>query len=90
MSAPFQILRLFIDNPRPRVVIESIQHRGREVEACAIQEIGAAPDGVRLRITAHDAEGNLRRISLRADARTTNGYQHIGWNQVHRNLTLLV
>ena len=140
VPAPSQILRLFIDNHLPRVVIESIQHRGREVEACAIQEMGAAPDGIRLRITAHDAEGNLRRISLRAtygdnqstqlfaesyepsmgnwqgfenrwipasggwrppmscaysfvlraDARTTNGYQHIGWNQVHRNLTLLV
>jgi hypothetical protein len=66
VSAPNQIVSLFIDNHLPQAVIESVQHGGSEISACAIQNLGAAPDGIRFRITAHDPEGNLLAVSLRA------------------------
>jgi hypothetical protein len=66
VSAPNQVLSLFIDNHLPQAVIDSVQHGGTEVSACAIQNLGPAPDGIRFRITAHDPEGNLRSVSLRA------------------------
>jgi hypothetical protein len=59
-----QILKLYIDNHIPLAVIESIQYKGAEVSACAIQKLGAAPDGVRFRITASDGEGNLLGVTL--------------------------
>ncbi|WP_026953393.1 hypothetical protein [Algoriphagus mannitolivorans] len=135
-----QTLGLFIDNSLPAVNIDSIKHGRTEVSACAIETIGAAPDGLNFRISANDPEGNLLGINfyatygagqsvgifsegytpakgnwggytnhlvpasgnwrppqscaysfvLTASARTTNGYNYIGHNSIHRNLTLLL
>ena len=135
-----QVLKLYIDNHVPDVVIQSVKHGSSEVSACAIETIGAAPDGLNFRITANDPEGNLRGVSfyatygdglstsiysenytpakgnwsgfvnklipesgnwrppqscaysfvLAASARTTNGYSWVGYNNTHRNLTLLL
>ncbi len=57
---------IYIDNNIPDVIIESIKHGSSEVSACAIENIGAAPDGLKFRITAHDPEGNLRAVNFRA------------------------
>lgn len=65
VSTPSQVLRLFVDNHLPRAVIESIRRGRSEVSACAIQQLGPDPDGIRFQITAHDPEGNLRAVSLR-------------------------
>lgn len=135
-----QTIKLYIDNHVPATNIESIRHGSNEVSACAIENIGPAPDGLNFRITANDPEGNLRGVSfyatygegqsvgvfsesyspsmnnwegfinrsvpttgnwrppqscaysfiLVATARTTNGYNWIGRNQTHRNLTLIL
>jgi len=61
-----QILQLFIDNHVPATIIESIRHGSNEVSACAIETIGAAPDGLNFRITADDPEGNLLGVSFYA------------------------
>ncbi|WP_373399551.1 hypothetical protein V8V91_07560 [Algoriphagus halophilus] len=61
-----QELRLYIDNHVPATNIESIKHGSSEVSACAIESIGAAPDGLNFRITANDPEGNLRGVSFYA------------------------
>ncbi len=139
-EAAVQELKLYIDNHVPSTIIESVKHGRSEVSACAIETIGAAPDGLNFRITANDPEGNLRAVSfyatygaglstsiysenyasamgnwagftnklipassnwrppqscaysfvLVASARTTNGYNWIGQNSTHRNLTLLL
>ena len=138
--AAIQELRLYIDNHVPATIIESVKHGSNEVSACAIETIGAAPDGLNFRITANDPEGNLRGVNfyatygaglsasiysenytpakgnwagfvnklipelgnwrpsqscaysfvLSASARTTNGYSWVGYNNTHRNLTLLI
>lgn len=135
-----QVVKMFIDNHVPSAIIESVRHGGNEVSACAIETIGAAPDGVNFRITANDPEGNLRSVNfystygdglsssvysagytpamgnwtgfvnklipasgnwrppqscaysfvLSVSARTTNGYSWVGYNNTHRNLTLLL
>ncbi|MDG1276027.1 MAG: hypothetical protein P8O16_02020 [Algoriphagus sp.] len=135
-----QTIRLLIDNHLPSTIIESIRHGSNEVSACAIENIGAAPDGLNFRLTANDPEGNLRAVSFYATygdnqsatifnetytpsmgnwqgfvnrsipptgnwrppqscaysfvlvawARTTNGYNWVGKNPTHRNLTLLL
>lgn len=135
-----QLFRMYIDNHVPSAIIESVKHGSSEVSACAIETIGAAPDGLNFRITANDPEGNLRGVSfyatygaglstsiysegytpakgnwagfsnklipasgnwrppqscaysfvLSVSARTTNGYSWIGYNNTHRNLTLLL
>ncbi|WP_339753264.1 hypothetical protein [Algoriphagus aquimarinus] len=64
--AAIQELRLFIDNHVPSTIIESVKHGSNEVSACAIETIGAAPDGLNFRITANDPEGNLRGVSFYA------------------------
>ncbi|TXE02686.1 hypothetical protein [Algoriphagus aquimarinus] len=64
--AAIQELRLFIDNHVPSTIIESVKHGSIEVSACAIETIGAAPDGLNFRITANDPEGNLRGVSFYA------------------------
>lgn len=64
--AAVQELRLFIDNHLPSTRIESVKHGSNEVSACAIETIGAAPDGVSFRITANDPEGNLRSVNFYA------------------------
>ena len=61
-----QVLRLYIDNHVPAAIIESVKHGRSEVSACAIETIGAAPDGLNFRITANDPEGNLRAVSFYA------------------------
>lgn len=61
-----QVVEMFIDNTLPVVSIDSIKHGATEVTACAIETIGAAPDGIAFEITAHDPEGNLRRFSFGA------------------------
>ena len=61
-----QTLKLFIDNHMPATIIESIKHGANEVSACAIETIGAAPDGLNFRITANDADGNLLGVSFYA------------------------
>ncbi|PZX51979.1 hypothetical protein [Algoriphagus chordae] len=61
-----QVLRLYIDNHVPSTVIESVKHGRSEVSACAIETIGAAPDGLNFQITANDPEGNLRSVSFYA------------------------
>lgn len=68
-----QPLELFIDNTLPVVKIDSITHGGAEVTACAIEHIGAAPDGVGFRITAHDPEGNLLAWSFAASYGESQG-----------------
>ncbi|REG81358.1 hypothetical protein [Algoriphagus antarcticus] len=138
--AAVQELKLYIDNHVPSTIIESVKHGSSEVSACAIETIGAAPDGLNFRITANDPEGNLRSVSfyatygaglsasiysegytpakgnwagfvnklipasgnwrppqscaysfvLSVSARTTNGYSWVGYNNTHRNLTLLL
>ena len=64
--AATQELRMYIDNQVPSAIIESVRHGSNEVSACAIETIGAAPDGVNFRITADDPEGNLRAVSFKA------------------------
>jgi len=59
-------LDIYIDNHLPAAVIEKVLHNGAEVDACAIENIGPEPDGLRFRLTAHDPEGNLRGVSFRA------------------------
>jgi hypothetical protein len=61
-----QTIKLFIDNHVPATIIESIRHGSSEVSACAIETIGAAPDGLNFRITADDPEGNLRGVNFYA------------------------
>ena len=61
-----QAIGLFIDNHVPSVNIDSIKHGANEVSACAIETIGAAPDGLKFKITANDADGNLRGVSFYA------------------------
>jgi len=61
-----QTLQLFIDNHVPATIIESIRHGSTEVSACAIENIGVAPDGLNFRISANDPEGNLRGVSFYA------------------------
>lgn len=61
-----QVIKLFIDNHVPATIIDSIRHGSNEVSACAIETIGAAPDGLNFRITANDPEGNLRGVSFYA------------------------
>ncbi len=58
--------KIFIDNHVPATIIESVKHGSSEVSACAIETIGAAPDGLNFRITANDPEGNLRGVSFYA------------------------
>ncbi|EAZ80781.1 hypothetical protein [Algoriphagus machipongonensis] len=58
--------KVYIDNHVPATNIESIKHGRSEVSACAIENIGAAPDGLNFRITANDPEGNLRGVSFYA------------------------
>ncbi|WP_425639626.1 hypothetical protein ACPUEN_08310 [Algoriphagus yeomjeoni] len=62
----FQELKLYIDNHVPATIIESVKHGRSEVSACAIESIGAAPDGLNFRVTANDPEGNLRSVSFHA------------------------
>ncbi|MDN3203194.1 hypothetical protein [Algoriphagus sediminis] len=57
---------IYIDNHVPDVNIESIRHGNNEVSACAIENIGPSPDGIKFKITANDSEGNLRSVSFRA------------------------
>ncbi|UZD22774.1 hypothetical protein PBT90_04995 [Algoriphagus halophytocola] len=61
-----QEVKLYIDNHVPATIIESIRHGSSEVSACAIEKIGANPDGLNFRITANDPEGNLREVSFYA------------------------
>lgn len=61
-----QTIGLFIDNHVPAINIDSIKHGANEVSACAIETIGAAPDGLNFKITAHDPEGNLLAASFYA------------------------
>ncbi|MEN2280982.1 hypothetical protein AAGF08_02515 [Algoriphagus sp. SE2] len=61
-----QELKIYIDNHVPATNIESVKHGSSEVSACAIETIGAAPDGLNFRITANDPEGNLRGVSFYA------------------------
>jgi hypothetical protein len=61
-----QTLGLFIDNHVPAVNIDSIKHGSSEVSACAIESIGAAPDGLKFKITANDPEGNLLAVNFYA------------------------
>ncbi|SFT37756.1 hypothetical protein SAMN04489724_0487 [Algoriphagus locisalis] len=61
-----QVLKLYIDNHLPAAIIESVKHGRSEVSACAIETIGAAPDGLNFRITANDPEGNLRAVNFYA------------------------
>ena len=61
-----QELKIYIDNHLPATNIESVKHGANEVSACAIETIGAAPDGLTFRITANDPEGNLRGVSFYA------------------------
>lgn len=61
-----QTIGLFIDNHVPAVNIDSIKHGSSEVSACAIEMIGAAPDGLKFKITGHDLEGNLRAVNFYA------------------------
>ncbi|MEP0712946.1 MAG: hypothetical protein ABJC55_13595 [Algoriphagus sp.] len=61
-----QVITLFIDNHVPSAIIESVKHGRSEVSACAIETIGAAPDGLNFRITANDTEGNLRDVNFYA------------------------
>lgn len=60
-------LTLFIDNHLPSAIIENVLHNNAEIGACAIENIGPAPDGLRFRITAHDPEGNLLNVHFRAN-----------------------
>jgi len=61
-----QLVRLYIDNHVPATIINSVKHGSEEVSACAIETIGAAPDGVNFRVTANDPEGNLRGVNFYA------------------------
>ena len=61
-----QVLKLYIDNHVPDVVIQSVKHGSSEVSACAIETIGAVPDGLNFRVTANDPDGNLRGVSFYA------------------------
>lgn len=61
-----QVIQLYIDNHLPSVIIESVRHGSSEVSACAIETVGAAPDGINFKLTAHDPEGNLREVSFYA------------------------
>ncbi len=61
-----QVVKMYIDNHVPSAIIESVKHGSSEVSACAIETIGAAPDGVNFRITANDPEGNLRSVNFYA------------------------
>jgi hypothetical protein len=61
-----QTLGLYIDNHLPAINIDSIKHGASEVSACAIETIGAAPDGLKFKVTGHDPEGNLRQVSFAA------------------------
>ncbi|OOG77904.1 hypothetical protein [Algoriphagus sp. A40] len=61
-----QTIGLFIDNHLPAVNIDSIKHGANEVSACAIETIGAAPDGLKFNITGHDPEGNLLQVGFTA------------------------
>ena len=61
-----QTLKLFIDNHVPATIIESIKHGTNEVSACAIETIGAAPDGLNFHITADDSDGNLLGVNFYA------------------------
>ncbi|WP_339868119.1 hypothetical protein [uncultured Algoriphagus sp.] len=61
-----QVVRMYIDNHVPTAIIESVKHGRSEVSACAIETIGAAPDGLNFRITANDPEGNLRGVTFYA------------------------
>ena len=65
-NADREDLDIYIDNHLPAAVIEKVLHNGSEIDACAIEEIGPDPDGLRFRITAHDPEGNLRGVHFRA------------------------
>ncbi len=61
-----QTIGLYIDNHVPGVNIDSIKHGTSEVSACAIETIGASPDGLKFKITANDPEGNLLGVSFYA------------------------
>ena len=67
VTATPQVVGLYIDNMLPVVKIESIKHGTTEVTACAIETIGAAPDGINFKITANDPEGNLLRYKFYAN-----------------------
>jgi hypothetical protein len=61
-----QTFSLYIDNHLPSINIDSLKHGANEVSACAIEMIGAAPDGLKFKITGHDPEGNLRLVTFGA------------------------
>jgi hypothetical protein len=67
VASPNQILRLFIDNSVPEVTINSIKHKGNNVDACAIVNLEDAKDGVVIDYGASDPEGNLRAYGLWAE-----------------------
>ncbi len=66
--ADSQVLDLYIDNHLPEADIEKIKHGANEVSTCAIEQLGAAPDGFTFEIKASDVEGNLLAVSFVAQA----------------------
>ncbi|MFV0604674.1 MAG: hypothetical protein ACK5NK_02420 [Niabella sp.] len=72
--ADTQDVTLFIDNRLPTVSINKIKHGSNEVSTCAIEQLGAAPDGLNFDITASDPEGNLLSVSLVAQAGSGHSY----------------
>lgn len=64
VPSPAQTLTLNIDNTVPNVKINSIKHKGTEVDACAIVQMDDAADGVSVNFDASDPEGNLLSYSV--------------------------
>jgi hypothetical protein len=61
-----QTVSLMVDNNQAQVQIINILHNGNPVPACAIETMTSNTDGLRFRITAHDAEEHLQAWSLTA------------------------
>ena len=65
VAAPAQTLSLMLDNNLPEVKVVDILHNGVSVPPCTILNLGNN-DGVQIKITAKDAEGNLQAFTLSA------------------------